>query len=48
MICCDCCGEWYHGVCVGVTRKQGREMEKKQKKWACPECKIDNWTGQSY
>ena len=48
MICCDSCGEWYHGMCVGVTRKQGREMDSMEQKWACPECKLDNWSGKAH
>ena len=31
MISCDGCKEWFHGRCVGVTKKMGKEME--QCKW---------------
>ena len=27
MISCDGCKEWFHGRCVGVTKKMGKEME---------------------
>lgn len=38
MICCDKCEEWFHGKCVGITRKMGSDMEKAQNEWLCPNC----------
>ena len=38
MISCDKCLEWFHGTCVGVTRKQGKNIAKKHDKWSCPSC----------
>ena len=39
MICCDSCLDWYHGKCVGITKKMGKEMEEAGNEWACPKCK---------
>ena len=39
MICCDSCDEWYHGKCVHVSERDGRNMEKKKIKYICPLCK---------
>jgi hypothetical protein len=33
MISCDGCKEWFHGKCVGITKKMGKDME---------ECKSGN------
>ena len=38
MICCDTCLDWFHGICVGITKAQGKEMEMAGKDWKCPEC----------
>ena len=34
MICCDCCHEWYHGECVGVSQSQ----EHTNSNYICPLC----------
>lgn len=34
MIGCDYCTEWYHGKCVGITKKQSLGI----KKYSCPKC----------
>jgi hypothetical protein len=34
MIGCDFCNEWYHGKCVGVSRKQAGDI----KRYSCPKC----------
>nr|XP_006813441.1 PREDICTED: death-inducer obliterator 1-like [Saccoglossus kowalevskii] len=44
MICCDQCSEWYHGECVGVTKRQGKEMEQAKKNYTCPPCKDKDKT----
>ncbi|XP_076457207.1 uncharacterized protein LOC143291265 isoform X2 [Babylonia areolata] len=38
MICCDKCGEWFHGQCVGITKQQGQQMEAQNKEYLCPTC----------
>lgn len=38
MICCDHCEEWFHGMCVGITMAQGRQMEKNGQEYVCPKC----------
>ena len=38
MICCDHCEEWFHGMCVGITMAQGRQMEKNSQEYVCPKC----------
>ena len=40
MICCDSCLDWYHGKCVGITKKMGKEMEEAGNEWSCPKCKT--------
>jgi hypothetical protein len=42
MICCDKCEEWFHGTCVNVTKNMGKEMEKQDIKWHCPNCKMNS------
>ena len=39
MICCDSCLDWYHGKCVGITKKMGKEMEEVGNEWRCPTCR---------
>lgn len=39
MICCDNCLDWFHGKCVGITKKMGKEMEEAGNEWTCPKCK---------
>ena len=34
MICCDVCEEWFHGKCVGISKKQSKVI----KKYSCPKC----------
>ena len=34
MVGCDFCNEWYHGKCVGVSRKQAADI----KRYSCPKC----------
>ena len=38
MICCDRCGEWYHGDCVGISIAEGKRMEKTGKEYICIKC----------
>lgn len=38
MVCCDLCNEWFHGECIGVSRKQSREIELSTSLWFCPTC----------
>ncbi len=38
MICCDNCLDWYHGKCVGITKRMGKEMEEVGNEWRCPKC----------
>lgn len=38
MICCDSCQEWFHGSCVGISKTQGRKMEKRGQEYICPPC----------
>ncbi|XP_067935635.1 death-inducer obliterator 1-like [Watersipora subatra] len=39
MICCDRCEEWYHGDCVGISRKRGTQMETENEEYICSQCK---------
>ena len=41
MICCDNYLEWFHGKCVGITKKMGKEMEEAGNEWTCPKCKNE-------
>ncbi|KAK7488570.1 hypothetical protein BaRGS_00020187 [Batillaria attramentaria] len=38
MIACDCCEEWYHGDCIGVTQLDARCI----KKYFCDGCRSKN------
>ena len=38
MICCDSCGEWYHGECVGISVTEGKRMEKTGQDYICAKC----------
>ncbi|QQP58108.1 AGAP004866PAlike, partial [Caligus rogercresseyi] len=38
MICCDSCMDWFHGKCVGITKKMGKDMEEASRVWKCPKC----------
>lgn len=40
MICCDKCEDWFHGNCVNITKAQGKQIEDKNMKWLCPNCKT--------
>ena len=40
MIACDTCSEWFHGSCVGITVKKGKEM--KDNEWTCLKCRKYN------
>ena len=40
MISCDKCEEWYHGICVGVSKAQGQVLAKKNLPWNCPKCRT--------
>lgn len=46
MICCDTCLDWYHGKCVGITKKMGSEMEEAGNEWRCPKCKRNEENAQ--
>merc|ERR1711959_243504 len=35
MLGCDTCSEWFHPVCIGLSDKEARELEK----FKCPICK---------
>lgn len=41
MICCDQCLDWFHGKCVGITKKMGKTMEENGREWRCEKCKTD-------
>ena len=45
MICCDHCEDWFHGMCVGITMAQGRQMEKDGQEYVCPKCQgeLELW-----
>ena len=38
MIACDTCSEWFHGSCVGISAKKGKEIEDNGYEWTCPKC----------
>ena len=38
MICCDCCHEWYHGECIGISASQGDVMSRNNEEYVCPLC----------
>ena len=42
MICCDVqgdgCKEWYHVDCVGLSKSQGKRMERNGEAFICPAC----------
>ena len=42
MIACDTCSEWFHGKCVGINPKKGKEMEDNGQEWTCPKCLEKN------
>jgi rubredoxin len=35
----DTCLEWFHGSCVGISPKKGKEMEDNGQEWTCPKCR---------
>ena len=39
MICCDSCQHWYHGNCIGISKKVGKKLEEADVEWFCPKCK---------
>ncbi|KAJ3072106.1 hypothetical protein HDU98_004211 [Podochytrium sp. JEL0797] len=38
MVGCDVCGEWYHGICLGI----GKRTLKDQSDFVCPLCDTEN------
>ena len=42
MIACDTCSEWFHGSCVGVSTKKGKEIEDNGYEWTCPKCEYNS------
>ena len=42
MIACDTCSEWFHGSCVGVSMKKGKEIEDNGYEWTCPKCEYNS------
>ena len=38
MICCDQCGEWFHGDCIGITEAEGDRMDKDDISFICNQC----------
>ena len=38
MIACDTCSEWFHGSCVDIKPKKGKEIEDNGLEWNCPKC----------
>lgn len=39
MICCDQCGEWFHGDCIGITEEEGNKMADNDVSFICHECR---------
>jgi nucleosome-remodeling factor subunit BPTF len=33
-ICCDRCGDWFHGTCVGILPQEANNIEE----YLCPNC----------
>ena len=44
MICCDSCGEWYHGECIGISVSEGKRMEKTGQDYICAKCVGEFYT----
>ena len=42
MIACDTCSEWFHGSCVGVSMKKGKDIEDNGYEWTCPKCEYNS------
>ena len=38
MICCDCCHEWYHGECIGISALRDDIMSRDNEECVCPLC----------
>ncbi len=38
LICCDECGNWFHGKCVGVTPALAEELDSTGYDWVCARC----------
>ena len=38
MICCDQCGEWFHGDCISVTEEEENRMVKDDISFICSQC----------
>ena len=39
MICCDQCGEWFHGKCVDLTEAEGKVMVQDDVSYVCLQCR---------
>ena len=48
MICCDDCKDWFHGSCMGLTRRQGTDIVRKNHTWLCPKCTGKGGQGSLY
>lgn len=42
MICCDQCGEWFHGDCICLTEEEGNRMAKDDLPFICTQCQPCN------